>query len=148
MLQIGLQEARVAAVRHARVGVVGNLGVNVQVRVAVLVEHVAAEVGRVGHVRNLLELLREREADEVADARELEVGEALFDGHDPDRLAVGPDILVGNGQQVYSFAEQKGSVACKCLLSRFFFFFSLQVREMFCECTCVCVSLTVVDKPV
>lgn len=100
VLQIRLEESAVAAVCHQSIGLLCNLAINVVILLAILVQKHAAEVGGVGNVFDLVQLVWEREVDEVLDTGEVDLSEALLEDHGAQSLAVSPGVAIRNAQEI------------------------------------------------
>lgn len=100
VLQIRLEESAVAAVCHESIGLLCNLAINVVVLLAILVQQDAAEVGGVGNVFDLVQLVWEREVDQILDTGEVDLSEALLEDHGAQSFAVSPGVAIRNAQQI------------------------------------------------
>lgn len=96
------QVTRVALVRQPRILLLGNFLGGIEVRVPKLVHQGPPEVGCVGDVGDLVEDVREAwEVDNVLEAAELDVLEALLHSHGAQSFAICPGVSIGDGKEVY-----------------------------------------------
>lgn len=100
VLQIRLEESAVSAVGHESIGLLRNLAINVVVLLAILVQKDTSEVGGIGHILDLIQLIWEREVDQILDTGEVDLSEALLEDHGAESLAVSPSVSIRNAQQV------------------------------------------------
>ena len=72
----------------------------VEAGLAKVVEKSPSELGRVGYVGDLVQLVADVGLEEIVESRELDVGESLLLGQGPKCLPVGPDFFIRYAEEI------------------------------------------------